>query len=178
MLRVRYKQLSKQFRIRLTVIDALPYTETVLALQKADPNLYAAIYVNREGLELYHIKEQDEEEKAGKQHLRQVSINRDKMLDVVLNDVRTGNVEKITDQNDERWMTQLCDMNRTKVWNRNNELVYTWQKSDSGNDHFHHSLLYMITASHIAGVAQNAIQIPFAVKSVRVSEGSTHTGRK
>ena len=53
---------------------------------------------------------------------------------------------------DAEWKAQHMDMRRIRAWDgQTKELVYKWVKSEEGNDHFHHSGLYMHIASMIMG---------------------------
>lgn len=146
-------QLAKEHRCRMGVCDHGPYTETVYRLQQIMPNLFAGIYSNAKGLDLYKIKDQEEDKEQGRMALRQVNIARDKVLDLLMSDVRAGKLFKVMCEYDDLWMDHLTDMKRLREF-RQDELVFTWKKV-SGADHCHHSLLYAKVASFLLGVSPN-----------------------
>lgn len=149
--RQRRKELAAEYRVRMTVVDSLPYTETVYQMQQEDDNLFAAIYDNSKALDLFKVKDQEEDDEKAKLKVKSVNISRDKMFDLVMLQLRSGKILKKSDANDEMWKDHLTDMKRTREF-RNDELVFVWVKTQ-GNDHLHHSLLYCLTASKMLGVA-------------------------
>lgn len=166
--RVRRKELARQFAVRMTVVDHQPYTETVLAMQAEDVNLYAAVYVTSKNIETHYIREQDEDDAKGKIEIRQVNINRDKALDAVMDEIRGRRVFKVTDDQDEAWTTQMRDMKRIKEWGKDKEMVFMWRKSEDGNDHYHHATLYANVASQMLGVTKSLIALPFLAGKFRL----------
>lgn len=169
--RERRKELARQYRIRMTVVDSQPYTETVLAMQQEDINLYGSVYVRSKSIETYTVKDQESEEDKGKSQVRQVNINRDKAFDALMGDIRGQRVFKVRDENDELWIAQHTDMRRMKEWTADAEMSFVWRKSEEGNDHFHHATLYVWIAAKIMGVARGGIIIPSMVSSFRVKNG-------
>lgn len=164
----RFDQLKLKYRPRMTVMDALPYTETVLRLQDRDPNLYAAFYVDRKTLELQTVTSKEENREEGKMELNQVNINRNKALDVLMDDIKSGHILKMRDENDETWIAHMQDMKRVQKFTQAKELEYIWTKSSKGYDHFHHSLLYAETAARMMGMSASQIIIPSMVSSFKV----------
>jgi hypothetical protein len=153
-LRERYGELVRVFRVRMTVMDALPFTETVLALQHMFRNLFAAIFTRSKNLETFTIRDRDEETKEGVQELRQVNINRDKAMDALMDTIRSGGISKVSDEHDEAWVSHCTAMSRIKEWTPDAELSYVWRKPDSGDDHLWFATLYMHVASQILGVSK------------------------
>lgn len=165
--RERRKELARQYRVRMTVVDALPYTETVLAMQSEDRNLYAAVYVVTKAVETHVVVDKEEDTEKGRQAMRQVNINRNKAFDAFMDAIRLKFILKVKDGNDEAWMTQLCDLKRIREWATDGEIGFSWKKSEDGNDHFHHASLYAYTASQIMGVAKNIMTLPWIVSSFK-----------
>lgn len=162
-LRTRYNELRVQYRVRLTVSDSQPYTETVMALQKGDMNLYGAVYVERsKSLELFNVVQREEDRDAGRQDLRQVNIVRNKAFDSLMDFIRSGMLSKKPCELDDTWVSHLTDMRRMRDWDATaQEMTFRWVKSADGDDHLHHSLLYLYIASQILGVARgNASPLP------------------
>lgn len=167
----RYRQLCTQFRVTAKVLDVQPYVETVMSLQEEDPNLYGAIFVRKEKLELYDTATREENEEQGKTGIRQVSINRNKALDLLMEDIRhqdTAGVNKplilINGAEGESaggtpWkviIDQLTDMKRMKKLTDTNDFENVWVKSDAKNDHFHFALLYTWIAAKLRGTVVGA----------------------
>jgi len=151
---VRRAELVKQYRIRTSVADAMPWSETVHRMQLTDKNLYAAIYSNLKSLETHQIKLQDEDAKAGKLNLRTVFINRDRAFDVLMDEARTGGILKVRSELDETWISHACDMKRVRLYKADSqELMTTWRKSERGQDHAWHATLYAWTASRLLGTS-------------------------
>lgn len=166
--RERRRELARQFRVRMTVVDSQPYTETVLAMQGEDVNLYGSVYIRSKSIETHTVKAQAEDADKGRSQVRQVNINRDKALDALMGDIRSQRVFKVTDENDELWISQLTDMRRMQEWTVDAELSFVWRKSEEGNDHFHHALLYAWTAAKIMGVSSSGIILPSMISSFRI----------
>jgi len=153
-LRKRYKELRAEYRVRMTVMDSQPYTETVLALQVTDPNLFGAVYTERKGLEIFNVVQREEDKDEAKQELRQVNISRNKAFDSLMEFIRAMMLTKKPCDLDETWIAHLTDMRRMKDWDLSSqELVFRWVKSAEGDDHLHHSLLYCYIASQMLGVS-------------------------
>lgn len=158
--RKRYAELRGQYRVVCTVIDSQPHAETVMTLQQTDPNLYAAVYMKSKSLVTHSVVEKEAEEGKGKDYIRQVSINRSRAFDGYMEFVREGRLRvKETPLKDDI-IGQHTSMKRVKVYdNESGELNFSWQKTD-GNDHFHHSFMYLWMASKIKGVGKTLIQLP------------------
>lgn len=167
--KVRRRELARKYRVRMTVVDSQPYTETVLAMQGEDKNLYGAVYTRSKNIETHALRDVEEDKKAGQVEVRQVNINRDKAFDALMDVIRAGMLRKVRDENDELWVEQLCDMRRLKEWTADAELSFVWRKSEDGNDHFHHATLYAWIASQILGVSKHRIALPFLVSTFKLT---------
>lgn len=155
--RSRYEELIRQWHPRITVMDAFPYTETVLALQTVDARLYGAVYTQSKGLETHNVVDRPEDRDEAEVDLRQVNINRNRAFDAYMDFIREGMLSKRSCPLDAEWKAQHTDMRRVKAWDgQTKELVYKWVKSEEGEDHFHHSGLYMYIASMIMGVGRGS----------------------
>ena len=154
-LRDRRRELARKYNVRMTVVDSQPYTETVYAMQAEDSNLFASVYVESKNVELFKVKDQPEDDDAGKQQIKQVNIARNRMFDHVMLQIRTGKILKVADEHNETWFTHLTDAKRVEEF-RNDELQFVWVKA-SGQDHLHHALLYTVVASRMLGVASGAL---------------------
>lgn len=148
--------LVRQYKCRMGVVDHGPYTETVYRLQQVLTNLFAGLYQTNgmKSVELFKVRDQEEDKEKGKETLRQVSIARDKGFDLIMMMFRSGHILKVSCEHDDLWKDHVTDQKRLREF-RNEELVFTWKKA-TGEDHMHHSLLYALVASRILGVASGA----------------------
>lgn len=147
----RYFELRSQWRIRVSVADFYPYSETILRMQTRDPGLFSAIYVTARSTEPYVIKQTEKDKEAGKEEIRRVSINRDIAFDMLMFGVRNKSLLKRRDENDDLWIKHMLSMKRVRAFGPNDEMVYQWQKTD-GEDHFAHAEVYATVASRMAGM--------------------------
>lgn len=156
-IRERYKALVVQWGVRLSCMDAFPYTETCMALQRDDSRLYGAVYTRQKGLDIFRVIDREENRGEGQSDLRQININRDRAFDSLMDFIRSGMLSKIPCELDEVWKAQLMDMRRIKDWDsQTQEIVNKWMKSEQGNDHFHHATAYMYIASMVLGVGRGS----------------------
>lgn len=159
----RRRELAKTYRVRACVVDHGPYTETVYRMQQTDSKVFAAVYVrNKKSAEIYKVKEQEENKEEGKQELRIVFISRDKGFDSVMGNVRNnkllfraeqGVVKEHLSLNDAMFIRHMQDQKRVREFD-GDELVFVWRKV-TGEDHYHHAVLYGTVASKILGVVQS-----------------------
>ena len=154
--KVRYRELCAQYRVTVKVLDTQPYVETIASLQEEDPNLYGAFYVRRENLELYRTSTREENEEQGKLAIRQVQINKNAALDVLMDDIRAEGGPRILIKKDENWediKAQCTDMKRTRKLTDDNEFINVWVKSEDKNDHYHNAMLYTWVAAKLRATA-------------------------
>lgn len=154
-LMTRYFELKAQWRVRITVADFYPYSETILRMQARDMNLFAAIYVTTKSTEPFNVKHVDEDKENGKPATNRVNINRDVAFDMMMYAVRSKSLLKRRDANDELWTKHMLSMKRLKVFGPNDEMMYQWQKTD-GEDHFAHSAVYAQVAGKLLGMSVGA----------------------
>jgi hypothetical protein len=149
----RYEELRKLYRVMVSVMDTVPYVETVMRLQKKDPNLYGSLYVDTKDVTPFVVQQREEKPKQGKLDVRQVSVNRNKALDVLLQELRTGQIFFVEDENRATVTAHLQDMKRIKGYTQHHDVQLIWTKSNRGEDHFHHTLLYAWVAAKMRGVS-------------------------
>lgn len=174
-IRARRKELQIQYRPRVTVVDSLPYTETVLAMQAEDPNLFGAVYVTNKNIETHVVREKEEKKEEGQVDIRQVNVNRNKAFDALLEDIRARMVLVVqqSEQDDDEFKDHLTDMRRVKEYTPDNEIAFVWRKSEEGNDHFHHALLYLWVASQMMGVSKNQVAMPLGLTTFKMQPKAT-----
>ena len=149
----RSAALQQQYRIRMLVVDRGPLTEAVYQIQQNIRNSFAAVFVMSKGIELFHVKNVEQDNDKGVEGMRQVNIAKDACMDVVMSLVRAGSIMKVSDSMNDTWYTHMMDNKRIQMF-KNGELVYTWVKTLKV-DHAHMALLYAMVASRILGVSDD-----------------------
>jgi hypothetical protein len=174
--RARYAALCKKYRVTSKVLDEQPYVETILNLQQTDPNMFSAMFVTRKGLALYDTQTREENEKEGKMAIRRVSINKNALLDVVLEELRSGNIKIKKDENWEDMKSQCTSMKRIKQLT-DDGVQYIWRKPTDGDDHFHMALGYTYLAAQLRGAVSRGsglspLVTSFKLKAPRAAQGA------
>lgn len=160
LLRQKYIDLRLKYRVRMSVIDSLPYTDMVLALQALDQNLYASVYTNTKGTDLFTVKKREENEERGMQQQRSILVNRDKTFDALMAFVRSGQFSILRadrQELDDELVAHFTDMRRIKDWDsQGQEIRFKWIKSEVGLDHLWFATSYAFLAKFIIGAADGA----------------------
>lgn len=149
----RFVQMYKPTTI---VVDSQPYVETVHRLQKFIHNLYGSVYVQSQNLEEFKLIDRVGDERKTLLDVRQVNVNRNLALNNLMTSIRSGQIGLSQTRYNSLFKEHLKDMKRqaksSSVFTGegdNSEVdSYIWVKT-SGNDHFHHSLLYAYIASQM-----------------------------
>lgn len=149
----RSAALQQQYRIRMLVVDRGPLTEAVYQIQQSIRNSFAAVFVMSKGIELFHVKNVEQDNAKGVEGMRQVNIAKDACMDVVMSLIRAGSIMKVSDSMNDTWYTHMMDNKRIQMF-KNGELMYTWVKTLKV-DHSHMGLLYALVASRILGVSDD-----------------------
>ena len=149
----RSAALQQRYRIRMLVVDRGPLTEAVYQIQQNMRNSFAAVFVMSKGIELFHVKNVEQDNAKGVEGMRQVNIAKDACMDVVMSLVRAGSIMKVSDSMNDTWYTHMMDNKRIQMF-KNGELMYTWVKTLKV-DHAHMGLLYALVASRILGVSDD-----------------------
>lgn len=155
----RRQKLIMEYRVMFTVMDALPYTDMVMNLQKREFNLLAAIYVRGKQVATYSVRDQEKNEREGKLQIRQVNINRNVAFDDLVRSMIRGEAVVLDRPDKETFISHMLDMKRMPVINKDNEIEYVWVKSEKGDDHYMHATLYLATATHLRGMVRGAVSL-------------------
>ena len=166
----RVKTLSLLWNVSVIVSDSQPYTESIMALQQDLQNLYGAIYVRSKAVSIFTVKDEAEQLERGKSLIRQVNINRDKAFDAYLGALRGGMITFAPTDEQTEIVAHHTDMKRVKIFDDSNEIVFTWKKSPTGNDHYHHAGLYLYIASRMRGVAHTSSISAFSASTFILPE--------
>ena len=157
----RRRELCAKYRVITSVMDAFPYSDTASRVTEFDPNAYASIYVTKKSTELFTIKDVEANPEEGKLNLRSVMVNRDVALDALMYEIKHKKV--VVHKVDQELVTHFRDMKRVQVFDKSNQMRYTWKKS-KGVDHFMHATLYLFIATRLrqtAGVWSTPGVVPF-----------------
>ena len=151
-------RLKSKYRVVMEVLDSQPYTDYVFRAQKSSKNVYGARYSTSKMLELMNVRMYDAEADKGRMPIHYVEINRDLALDMLMGlfKNRGVHISGQTIEEDELYAKCMLDMKRIQSFNKENEMVYTWVKSEDGTDHYHHSTLYLWIACQMRGVVAGA----------------------
>lgn len=155
--RERYWALKSQYRVGVVVSDSQPYTDLIMSVSAEDANLFGAVYVNRNGLELFSVVDKEEDPDKAQLAYRQVQVNRNAAFDALLAEFRQDNVWLRKTEEWDTFKEHMQDMKRASATLRNGEFTSMWQKSSKGRDHYHHSLLYLYIASQMRGMATGGV---------------------
>jgi hypothetical protein len=149
-------------RVISAVIDALPYSDLVKALQDACPSLFAALKSNAKGMELYNVREVEDDEEKATYGIRQLNYKRNALLDFVMLMLRGGQISFAPScfDDQEKIIDQLTDMRRVEEINKKGEKEFVWRKSPKGYDHTHHALMFMVLANFIKGIQGGSAPLP------------------
>lgn len=167
----RYFDLKLRYRFRAALCDSQPYTDLIHRLQQRCPILFGAVYTANKSLEMFRMREQDEEGGRALLDVRQVNVNRNYSFDVLMENLRRGDITIYPADEDElaAFGKHLTDMKRVRRTDVYGEELFAWQKSQAGNDHYHHALLYLFTASYLCEVEfSNSIWLPPSMSVRRI----------
>lgn len=160
----RRRELCKEYRVVLSVHDAQPYIDMVDRICNYDPNAYASVFTTGSPGVMYIVKDQEEDTSEGKLRMRRINVTRTAALDNLMNELKAKTfIVQRNEALDDAWKAQLRSLKRVSKFDRQQEIVYVWEKTD-GNDHFHFSLLYLNLAIKmrgmvIAGVSASSVPL-------------------
>lgn len=174
----RRAALAQQYNVAITICDSQPYVDLILRLQRITKNLFGGIFVMTKSLETYKIKMFEGEASEGKLPIHTAQINRDKAFDELLGMFKAKQIEQedksilempadivIQQQDDEleeEFQKHLLDMKRVQVFDENQDLKFTWKKSEAQVDHWHFALLYLFVACRLRGVMVSDVALPIS----------------
>ena len=160
---IRYTELDEKLALLLSrhrptmiVADSQPYTETIHRLQQKISNLYGSVYVNSRNMEAFKVVDREENPQKSLLDVRQVNVNRNLALNLLMADIREGKVGVVQCAELPTFSAHLTDMKRQSQSfaafggeaDDAEPDSYAWVKT-TGNDHYHHALLYAYVASQM-----------------------------
>ena len=166
-------EVCAEYCILTQVWDWQPYTDMVLEAQKTDANLYAGRYVKAANTEIVSIVTKEESEQEGQMPVTVAKISRNLHFDALMYLFKKGRIrwQAQSDLEDTLFIKQMLDMKRVLVPDQYGEGHYEWVKNPNDQDHYHHSLGYLVTAIRLMPAASMAfplLSVPIARK-IRVS---------
>lgn len=170
------QRLIARHRPTTIVADSQPYVETIHRLQQNIHNLYGAVYVTTRDMEPFRVIDRSEDQQRTLLDRRQVNINRNVALNILMDDIRAGMVGVTVDAEQQLFASHLQDMKRAPTSSKafNGDLgndesepeAYAWVKT-TGQDHYHHSLLYCHVASQMVHHLPERGNLPLFVGTFR-----------
>lgn len=176
------RKLIRIHRPKIILSDSQPYVETIYRLQRTIKNLYGAIYSPKRTMQMFSLRDSEEDRSKGVLRVRQVDINRNFAFNTLMGSIREGYIGIAPNiPNSELFDEHLKDMKRVPTGGRkviteetsNAEVeAYQWVKT-SGNDHFHHATLYAYIAMHLVRLDYHRSSVsPLFVSSFRIKNQS------
>ena len=153
-------------KIASIVSDSLPFLDVVHRLAVKYPMFWGAVYSvpNMPQPELYKLKIKDEE------HVRQVNIQKNLFMDHVAGMIASEQIIFKSSPFDETIVQHILDMRRVRD-HRFSEMRYKWVKSKRGQDHFWHTLCYLVCASKlIQKVSAGSLPMAQMLSTVRLKK--------
>lgn len=151
---IRRRELCAKYRVLVSVHDTQPETDLIRRITEVDKNAYGANFSVGNSTELLTVKHKDPDMKVGRMNLREAKINRTKIFDALLAMFKRGEILIHACEQDDVYQRQYLDMRRVQVFDRNQELIFTWQKSAQGEDHGYFGLAYLLAACRLRGTAR------------------------
>lgn len=158
----RYLESLGQSNVVSSVIDLMPYTDMVAAMQARCPSLFACVFTRTRGVELYNIREKEEDENKASYGVRQINAKKNALFDFMVNMIREGQISfaPSTFQEKDTIIKHLMDMKRIEIKNLDGEKEYVWRKSSKGLDHYFHALAYLVLANFLKGLSTGLAPLP------------------
>lgn len=166
--RKRFVELQGKLSTVGSVADAFPHTSLIVEMQSSIPSLFGAVTTQSRSLDLYTIRQIEEDRDKATFGLKQINFKRTPLLDLVMTMVRTKKISFAPSCLPERdkIIKHLTDMKRMMIDTSQGEEV-VWKKSMSGSDHYHFALAFLILATYIQGLTHSSEPLPFLAKSFR-----------
>lgn len=155
----------RQYVFAAGVVDSQPYSDLVYKLIKRYPRLFSAIYVSPNPPKpwMYEIKMHDKMNEV----VRQITINKGLAMDAFAGGL-TDFFSFESSALDATIIKHFTDMRRVRDY-RFDEMIYKWQKSSKGADHFWHTGVYLFMAGKLAWAGLNtAYAVPVVVKRMNI----------
>lgn len=175
-IKTEYPLLCIAQHVISSVVNALPYTDIIQTLQERDQRMFACLFSNSKSLELFRVREVEDDEERAMFGLRQISAKRDALMDYVVGAIRAGRISiQINDntmREQETFIKHMRDPKRIKIDTDKDKGVYVWKKSASGEDHYFLALAYLILANAIKSLHNNMSPLPLLASKFKVTNAN------
>ena len=151
-----FANYTKKFAISAMVMDAGPAIDLTYRLVKAYSQMYSSNYqVPKSNAmpEMFKLSERDKLDEV----VRQLTVNQPLAMDTFAGELPIF-YEFWTSPYDGLIKKHLKDMRRVRDYSFGLEERYKWIKSDSGEDHFFHTCVYLFLAARLAMAGVNLFQ--------------------
>ena len=148
---VRRRELCAQYKVAVSVHDTQPETHLITKITDYDPRAWGAMFSSSKNPELYVTQQKEEDSEAGRLNLRVVKIARTAMLDRVLELFKRHKIVIHKGQDAAKFSSQMLSLKRAQEFVKD-ELTTVWKKTNH-EDHYHFSLVYLLTAALLRGTA-------------------------
>lgn len=167
--KVDYPKSLAEHNIISSVIDLMPYTDLVATMQAKVPTLFACLFSKTKGVELYNIREQEEDETKASYGIRQVTAKKHALFDFLVDMIRTGKISfaPSTFGEKEKIIEHMRDMKRMEITNADGDKEFIWVKSATGEDHYMHALGYLVLADFLKGLSTASVTLPNLISKFR-----------
>jgi len=169
----RIPQIFAKNKVVASVMDSQPYPDTAMQLQSNIRSLWAATFVESKTLDLFQVREKEEDINKATFSLRQVHIKKNQGLDLLCNLIRSGKLTFAPSTFDmrETIIRHTTDMRRLtlKGFGQSEEEEVRWRKSSRAEDHLFHSLLYLVIASYMVGISTPTPPISMIASKFKVT---------
>jgi len=149
----RRNELIRLYRCAVSNHDVYPYTSMIMGICDYDPNAYGSIFTSGKSPELFTVQEKREDAEEGKLNLRLLKVNRTRGLDDLMELFKKRKILIKKQSDDEKLKEHVLSMKRTQVFVKE-DLVYIWQKSTAGEDHYMFAMLYSYLACKLRGTVE------------------------
>jgi hypothetical protein len=148
--------LRIQYNVSIQVVDSGPLFDLVTQICAQSPNAWGANYVQKQDPVLFTVREEKENPEEGKLGFQAVNINRTAAFDTLLEMIKRKQVVVSASEENSVFRKHMMCMKRVAKFTRHGELTYVWVKTGDEEDHYHHSLLYLMVATRLKHTASNA----------------------
>jgi hypothetical protein len=168
-MRTRIPQIFGKYRVIGSVFDAMPYSDLIIQLQSMIPSSWACTFTSSKGVELFQVREREDDPERATYGIRAISAKRDLLLDIVAQMCREGKITFGPGCFDlkETLIKHLTSMKRIEIVDRQDESQFRWTKTD-GIDHYLFSLAFLLLATYIKGYGGGGVQMPMIAAKMKI----------
>ena len=149
----RMQILKIQYNVSVQVVDSGPLFDLVTQICNLSPNAWGANYVQKQDPVLFTVREEKQVPEEGKLGFQAVNVNRTAAFDTLLEMIKRKQVLVSSSEENAIFKKHMLCMKRVAKFTRHGELTHVWVKTGDEEDHYHHSLLYLMVATKLRHTA-------------------------